>query len=107
VLDEVLDDVDLILIMSVNPGFGGQSFIPNTLDKLRRLRRMLEARGLEDRVLVEVDGGVKLDNIAEVAAAGAQVLVSGSGIFKADDPRQMIAAMNEKLSALQQEVVEG
>lgn len=100
VLEEVLDDVDLILIMSVNPGFGGQSFIPHTIDKLGRLRQMLRRRGMEERILVEVDGGVKLDNIAEVAAAGAQVLVSGSGIFKAEDPRQMIGAMNERLKKL-------
>ncbi len=100
VLEEVIEDVDLVLIMSVNPGFGGQAFIPNTLDKLRRLRRLLEARGHAERILVEVDGGVKYDNIDAVAAAGAQVLVSGSGIFKADDPAAMIGAMNEKLQGL-------
>ncbi len=100
VLDELWSDVDLILIMSVNPGFGGQAFIEQTLDKLQRLRQMLESRGLADKVMVEVDGGVKLDNIDQVAAAGANVLVSGSGIFKAAHPPQMIRDMNDKLKAL-------
>jgi ribulose-phosphate 3-epimerase len=78
-LDHVLDKVDMILLMSVNPGFGGQSFIPGTLDKLRSARRIIDESGLAIRL--EIDGGVKLDNIAEIAAAGADTFVSGSGIF--------------------------
>jgi len=78
-LDYVLDKVDMILLMSVNPGFGGQSFIPSTLDKLRQAREIIDRSGFEIRL--EVDGGVKVDNIAEIAAAGADTFVSGSGIF--------------------------
>jgi ribulose-phosphate 3-epimerase len=83
-LDHVLDKVDMILLMSVNPGFGGQSFIPATLDKLRTARRIIDASGLDIRL--EIDGGVKVDNIAEIAAAGADTFVSGSGIFGAANP---------------------
>lgn len=78
-LDYVMDKVDMILLMSVNPGFGGQSFIPATLDKLRQARKMIDQSGLDIRL--EVDGGVKVDNIAEIAAAGADTFVSGSGLF--------------------------
>jgi ribulose-phosphate 3-epimerase len=78
-LDYVLDKVDMILLMSVNPGFGGQSFIPATLDKLRQAREIIDGSGLDIRL--EVDGGVKVDNIAEIAAAGADTFVAGSGIF--------------------------
>ena len=78
-LDYVLDKVDMILLMSVNPGFGGQSFIPATLDKLRQCRKMIDDAGLDIRL--EIDGGVKVDNIAEIKAAGADTFVSGSGIF--------------------------
>jgi len=78
-LDYVLDKVDMILLMSVNPGFGGQSFIPATLDKLRQARQLIDQSGLDIRL--EVDGGVKVDNIAEIAAAGADTFVAGSGIF--------------------------
>ena len=78
-LDYVMDKVDMILLMSVNPGFGGQSFIPATLDKLRQARKMIDESGLDIRL--EVDGGVKVDNIAEIAAAGADTFVSGSGLF--------------------------
>jgi len=78
-LDYVMDKVDMILLMSVNPGFGGQSFIPATLDKLRQVRKMIDESGLDIRL--EVDGGVKVDNIAEIAAAGADTFVSGSGLF--------------------------
>ncbi len=78
-LNYVMDKVDVILLMSVNPGFGGQSFIPATLDKLRQARNMIDESGLDIRL--EVDGGVKVDNIAEIAAAGADMFVSGSGIF--------------------------
>jgi len=78
-LDYVLDKVDMILLMSVNPGFGGQSFIPGTLDKLRSARRIIDESG--HAIRLEIDGGVKVDNIAEIAAAGADTFVSGSGIF--------------------------
>ncbi len=78
-LDYVLDKVDMILLMSVNPGFGGQSFIPATLDKLRQARKIIEESGRDIRL--EVDGGVKVDNIREIAEAGADTFVSGSGIF--------------------------
>ena len=78
-LDHVLDKVDMILLMSVNPGFGGQSFIPSTLGKLKQVRQIINRSGLDIRL--EVDGGVKVDNIAEIAAAGADTFVSGSGIF--------------------------
>lgn len=78
-LDYVMDKVDMILLMSVNPGFGGQSFIPATLDKLRQARKMIDDSGLDIRL--EIDGGVKVDNIAEIAAAGADTFVSGSGLF--------------------------
>ncbi|PIE18812.1 MAG: ribulose-phosphate 3-epimerase [Proteobacteria bacterium] len=88
-IDWVLDDVDLVLLMSVNPGFGGQTFIPSTLPKLRALRELLGEREVE----IEVDGGVVVDNIAEVAAAGANVLVSGTGIFGGDDYAATIAEM--------------
>ncbi len=91
-IEEILQEVDLVLIMSVNPGFGGQSFIPASLEKIRKLRQMLNSRGLS-QVRVEVDGGIKLDNIAEVARAGADVLVSGSGIFGTADPAATLKQM--------------
>jgi ribulose-phosphate 3-epimerase len=100
-LDHVLDKVDMVLLMSVNPGFGGQSFIPATLEKLRAARRMIEASGFDIRL--EIDGGVKVDNIAEIAAAGADTFVSGSGIFgctKPDDPHgydSILQQMREQL----------
>ena len=78
-LDYVMDKIDMILLMSVNPGFGGQSFIPATLDKLKQARKIIDDSGLDIRL--EIDGGVKVDNIAEIAAAGADTFVSGSGIF--------------------------
>jgi len=80
-LDYVMDKVDMILLMSVNPGFGGQSFIPSTLDKLRQVRKMIDESGLDIRL--EVDGGVKVDNICEIAQAGADTFVAGSAIFGA------------------------
>ncbi|MBA2079456.1 ribulose-phosphate 3-epimerase [Rhodanobacter sp. PCA2] len=90
-LDYVLDKLDLVLIMSVNPGFGGQKFIPMALEKLRRVRRMIDERGLPVRL--EVDGGVTAENIAAIAAAGADTFVAGSAIFHAKDYRAEIAAM--------------
>ena len=89
VLEYVLDKVDLILIMSVNPGFGGQSFIPSQLDKIRRIRKMIGDRPIE----LEVDGGVNVDTIGDVVAAGADVLVAGSAVFKGDDYAATIGAL--------------
>ena len=83
-VEEVLKFADYVLLMSVNPGFGGQKFIPESLDKLRRLRRMIDERGLQTRI--EIDGGIDRDNIAEIAAAGAEIIVSGSAIFATEDP---------------------
>lgn len=97
-IEEVVQDLDLILIMSVNPGFGGQSFIPNTLDKLRRLSALLKERQLE-HIEIEVDGGVKAENIEEIADAGADILVSGSGIFGAENPTQMLNRMKNKIQS--------
>jgi ribulose-phosphate 3-epimerase len=92
-LDWVLEYADYVLIMSVNPGFGGQAFIGNSLEKIRRLRRMIDERGVS--TLIEVDGGIKENNIAEVAAAGADVFVAGSAIFGQKDYRQVIARFKE------------
>ncbi|KRA17670.1 MULTISPECIES: ribulose-phosphate 3-epimerase [unclassified Lysobacter] len=91
VLDWVLEDLDLVLLMSVNPGFGGQSFIPSALDKLRRVRERIDATGKPIRL--EIDGGVKADNIAEIAAAGADSFVAGSAIFNAPDYADVIGRM--------------
>lgn len=98
-VEEVLGDVDMILLMSVNPGFGGQAFIESTLDKVRRLRQMLTLRGLSTDI--EVDGGISLKNIERVAEAGATVLVSGSGIFGQKDIAGTVSAMREKLQNLE------
>ena len=96
VLENVLNDIDLILIMSVNPGFGGQSFIPHTLEKLNKLDKLLKDANA-DHIEVEVDGGIKLDNIKEVSDAGCDIFVSGSGIFKTDNPIRTISEMNNIL----------
>jgi ribulose-phosphate 3-epimerase len=82
--------------MSVNPGFGGQSFIPSTLEKLRQVRQRIDDSGLDIRL--EVDGGVKIDNIGEIAAAGADMFVAGSAIFKTDNYAQTIIAMREQIA---------
>ena len=92
-LDVILDELDLVLIMSVNPGFGGQSFIPSALDKIRALRQRITERGLSTEL--EVDGGVKIDNIREVVAAGADVLVAGSAVFNTEDYAATITALRE------------
>jgi ribulose-phosphate 3-epimerase len=92
------EQLDMILIMSVHPGFGGQEFIPAALEKLRQVRRDLDRRGL--KLDVEIDGGVKLDNIAEVKSAGANVFVSGSGIFVQPDYHKIVADMRSCLSAV-------
>ncbi|NIM27973.1 MAG: ribulose-phosphate 3-epimerase [Gammaproteobacteria bacterium] len=90
-LDHVMDKIDMVLIMSVNPGFGGQSFIARALAKLREARERIDASGRDIRL--EVDGGVKVENVAEIAAAGADTFVAGSAIFGADDYRATIDAM--------------
>ena len=97
VLEWVIDKVDLVLVMSVNPGFGGQSFIPAALRKVEKLRRLIEASGRDIRL--EVDGGIKTDNIRSVADAGADTFVAGSAIFGQPDYRAVIAAMRAKLAA--------
>lgn len=95
VLDWVIDDIDLVLIMSVNPGFGGQSFIDSALRKIENVRKRITATGRDIRL--EVDGGIKTDNIARVAAAGADTFVAGSAIFGKPDYAQVIQAMREQL----------
>ena len=97
VLDWVLEDLDLVLLMSVNPGFGGQAFIPSTLQKLRAVRTMIDKLGKP--VILEVDGGVKADNIGQIAAAGADAFVAGSAIFNAPDYAQVIAQMRANVDA--------
>lgn len=96
----VMDKVDMILLMSVNPGFGGQSFIPGTLDKLREARGLIDASGFDIRL--EIDGGVTTGNIADIAAAGADTFVAGSAIFNAPDYRAVIADMRAALAEVQQ-----
>jgi len=91
VLDYTLSKLDLVLLMSVNPGFGGQKFIPGVLDKVRAVRKLIDSKGLQVRL--EIDGGVKVDNIGEIARAGADMFVAGSAIFGAKDYKATIAAM--------------
>ena len=90
-LADVLADIDLVCMMSVNPGFGGQSFIPHTLDKIRQLRKMIDERSLH--VKIEIDGGVTLENAKTILDAGADVLVAGNTVFKSADPKATIAAL--------------
>ena len=90
-LKDILADIDLVCLMSVNPGFGGQSFIPHTLDKIKQLREMIDKRSL--KVKIEIDGGVTLDNAASIIAAGADVLVAGNTVFKSADPKATIAQL--------------
>jgi ribulose-phosphate 3-epimerase len=97
-LDHVLDKLDLVLIMSVNPGFGGQKFIDSALPKIREVRRRIDASGRD--VMLEVDGGIKLDNIAEVARAGADTFVAGSAIFGSKDYEATISAMRSALAGI-------
>ncbi len=99
-LEYVLDKLDLILIMSVNPGFGGQSFIPSSLDKIKRARSMITAGGF--KIDIAVDGGVKTDNIAEVAKAGANMFIAGSAVFNQPDYKAVITAMRQQLSAVKE-----
>lgn len=99
VLEEVLDQLDMVLLMSVNPGFGGQAFIPQTLDKIRRVRHMLDKYQKQTGRLIslEVDGGIKTDNIGAVAQAGADTFVAGSAIFGADDYADVINQMRQAI----------
>jgi ribulose-phosphate 3-epimerase len=97
-LTHVMDKLDLILIMSVNPGFGGQSFIPEALSKIAAVRKMIDDSGRD--ILLEVDGGVKIDNIAAIAQAGADTFVAGSAIFGQSDYKQVIDAMRSQLATL-------
>ena len=98
-LEHVLDKVDVVLLMSVNPGFGGQSFIPHTLEKLRQARKIIDDSGRNIRL--EVDGGVGVDNIAEIAEAGADMFVSGSAIFNQPDYKAVIDAMRSELAKVE------
>lgn len=90
-LKDVLADIDMVLIMSVNPGFGGQSFIPHTLNKIKQLRAMIDEQSL--KVKIEIDGGVTLDNAASILAAGADVLVAGNTVFKSVNPAETISKL--------------
>ncbi|WP_426118409.1 ribulose-phosphate 3-epimerase [Pseudomonas sp. DSP3-2-2] len=96
-LEYVMDKVDMILLMSVNPGFGGQKFIPGTINKLREARALIDASGLEIRL--EIDGGVNVNNIREIAAAGADTFVAGSAIFNTPDYKQVIDKMRAELAS--------
>ena len=95
-LDHVIDQLDMVLLMSVNPGFGGQSFIPETLEKLRVVRDLIDSRNLRTRL--EIDGGVKIENIKEIALAGADTFVAGSAIFNTDDYKKTIDKMRSELA---------
>jgi ribulose-phosphate 3-epimerase len=99
-LDYVMDKLDIILLMSVNPGFGGQSFIPTTIDKIKHVKKKIIASGRDIRL--EVDGGVKIDNIAEIAAAGADMFVAGSAIFSTPDYKVAIDKMRQQLKKVTQ-----
>jgi ribulose-phosphate 3-epimerase len=96
-LDHTLHKLDLVLLMSVNPGFGGQKFIPGVLDKVRAVRKLIDASGRDIRL--EIDGGVKVDNIGEIARAGADMFVAGSAIFGSPDYKATISAMREQIAA--------
>ena len=96
-IEWVLEEVDFVMIMSVNPGFGGQAFIANSLDKIRALRQMVDGRGLS--TLIEIDGGVKQANAAEISRAGADVFVAGSAIFGQSDYRQAISGLRSEIGA--------
>jgi ribulose-phosphate 3-epimerase len=101
-IEEVINDFDYVLIMSVNPGFGGQKFIPSSFDKVRRLRRMIGAHGASAKI--EIDGGINAENAADVVASGAEILVAGSAIFSAPDPAE---ALRKIIKAVTGRVREG
>jgi len=98
-LDHVIDQLDMVLLMSVNPGFGGQSFIPSSLEKLRVVRKMIDDKNLSTRL--EIDGGVKTDNIRDIASAGADTFVAGSAIFNTDNYKSTIDSMRSELALAQ------
>jgi len=98
-LEHVIDQLDMVLLMSVNPGFGGQSFIPSSLEKLRVVRKMIDDRNLSTRL--EIDGGVKTDNIRDIASAGADTFVAGSAIFNTDNYKSTIDSMRSELALAQ------
>jgi len=98
-LDHIIDQLDMVLLMSVNPGFGGQSFIPSSLEKLRVVRKMIDDKNLSTRL--EIDGGVKTDNIRDIASAGADTFVAGSAIFNTDNYKSTIDAMRSELALAQ------
>ena len=95
-LEHTIEKLDMVLLMSVNPGFGGQSFIPQTLEKLRSVRKLIDSKGLKTRL--EIDGGVKIDNIKEIASAGADTFVAGSAIFNTENYKSTIDAMRSELA---------
>ena len=103
-LDWVTDRIDMVLLMSVNPGFGGQSFIPHVLDKARAVKERIDASGKQIRL--EIDGGVKIDNIAEIAAAGVDAFVAGSAIFGKPDHAGIIATMKAEIARGRGETVD-
>jgi len=94
-LEEIIHFIDYVLIMSVNPGFGGQKFIPQTLEKVKKLKILMEETGRTD-LLIEIDGGIKESNIAEVSATGVNIFVAGSSVFKADSPTQTVRRLKQK-----------
>jgi len=98
VLDHVLDSIDMVLLMSVNPGFGGQKFIPQVLDKVKAIRKLIDIKGLDIRL--EVDGGITPDNIAQVATAGADTFVMGSALFGSKDYKQTIDSSRQQLASI-------
>jgi ribulose-phosphate 3-epimerase len=98
-LDHVIDQLDMVLLMSVNPGFGGQSFIPSSLEKLKVVRKMIDDKNLSTRL--EIDGGVKTDNIRDIASAGADTFVAGSAIFNTDNYKSTIDSMRSELALAQ------
>jgi ribulose-phosphate 3-epimerase len=95
-LEHTIEQIDMVLLMSVNPGFGGQSFIPHTLEKLKTVRKLIDAHGLATRL--EIDGGVKIDNIKEIASAGADTFVAGSAIFNTENYKATIDKMRSELA---------
>jgi len=97
VLEDIIEDLDLVLVMSVNPGFGGQAFIPRALDKLRQVKAMIKARGLKNPPIIEIDGGIKPDNAREAVEAGAEMLVMGSAFYGSGDYKALVKKVRENL----------
>lgn len=97
-LSEVIRDVDLVNVMGVNPGFGGQKFIPHTMEKIRQLRKLIDEKG--SKALIEIDGGVTIENASDIIKAGADVLVAGNAVFKSNDPKGAIKKLKNSGQAL-------